>query len=41
MIIHSDVDKSEPEIDMDKICLICHDEIKDEDLVGACFERCV
>jgi hypothetical protein len=35
MIIHSDVDKSEPEpeIDMDKICLICHDEIKDDDLV--------
>tara|TARA_B110000483_G_C17842159_1_gene407008 strand:- start:121 stop:552 length:432 start_codon:yes stop_codon:yes gene_type:complete len=29
MIIHSDVDKSEPEIDLEKICLVCHDEIVD------------
>ena len=33
MIIHSDVTQSESdnELDLDKLCLICHDEIKEED----------
>ena len=35
MIIHSDVNQSDSDvdIDLDKLCLICHDDIEEEDMV--------
>ena len=37
MIIHSDVDKSELIlIDLEKICLICHEEITEDDVQLKC-----
>ena len=39
MIIHSDVDKSEVDIDMDKLCLICHEEITEDDVQLKCSHK--